>query len=370
MTSLQRVFADNALWVWFLSLGILGATFALLKVTTWALRRRLLAREKRSPSELIRLAADLVRRTHTLFLLAVSLFAASLALNLPPAASRGVGVLAVIALLIQSATWGNRLITYWVNREIKQKLEAERDAATATTLNAVAFLGKIALWTVVLLLALDNVGINVTALITGLGIAGIAVALALQSILGDLFASIAIVVDKPFLVGDFIVVGSHMGTVERIGLKTTRIRSLSGEQLVFSNSELLRSAVQNYKRMTERRVAFTFRLPFSTPHDKLTAVPAIVREAVESQPHTRFGWALITAYGEYGLQYEVVYHVLVPDFTTYRQVHSAIHVELLRRLGEVGIQLAYPTQVVGIRTDDEPPLGGTGRTSITPRNGG
>ncbi len=349
MAFLHRAFASNELWVWFLSLGIFVVTFAVLKLAKWVTHRRLLARHQRAPSEFVRLMADLARRTQTVVFLAVSLFAASLALNLTPAASRGVGLLAVLALIVQMATWGTRLITYWVNRAIKHKLEEEHDAASATTLNAVAFLGKIVLWAVALLLALDNIGIDITALITGLGIAGIAVALALQNVLGDLFASIAIVVDKPFLVGDFIVVGSFAGTVERVGLKTTRIRSLSGEQLVYANSELLKSAVQNYKRMRERRALFTFTLPYPTPYDQLLSVPSLVREVIEAQPNARFDRAHLKEYGELGFVHEVVYFVLVPDFTAYRDVHQAIHHELLRRFRDRGIEFAYPRRVVHIQ---------------------
>jgi len=346
MSFLGEVLANNRVWVWLLSLGILLATFALLKFVKWWVRRRLLARHQRTPSEPVRLGADLVSRTQVLFLLSVSLFAASQALDLPPTASYAVGLLALIALLVQAATWGSRLITFWVNREIKHQLEEEKDAATATTLNAVAFLGKIALWTVVLLLALDNLGIDITALITGLGIAGIAMALALQTILGDLFASISIVVDKPFLVGDFIIVGEHLGTVERVGLKTTRIRSLLGEQLVFSNAELLRTPIRNFKRMFQRRIVFSFGVVYATPYDKLAAIPGMVREIIESQPNTRFDRAHFKEYGDFALKFEAVYIVLVPDFGVHMDIQQAINLELYRRFQSNGIEFAYPTQTV------------------------
>jgi small-conductance mechanosensitive channel len=346
MTFFQQTFADNPLWLWFLSLGIFVLTFSLLKSTKWVTRRRLLARHQRVPSELARLGADLVRRTQVLFLLAVSLFAASLALTLPPAASRAVGILAMLALLVQMATWGSRLITYWVNREIKHQLDEEKDAAAATTLNAVAFLGKIVLWTVVLLIALANMGIDITALITGVGIAGIAVALALQTILGDLFASVSIVVDKPFLVGDFIIVGEHLGTVERIGLKTTRIRSLSGEQLVFSNAELLRSTVRNFKRMFQRRIVFSFGVVYATPYEKLAAIPGMVRSIIESQPNTRVDRVHFKEYGDFALKFEAVYFVLVPDFGVYMDTQQAINLALFRGFAAEGIEFAYPTQTV------------------------
>ncbi len=358
MGFLQQEFAGNEIWGWFLSLGILVASFSLLKFAKWVARRRLLARHQRTPSELVRLAADLVRRTQAFFLFAVSLLAASLALDLPPSASRAVGILAILALLVQIATWGNRLITYWVNREIKHQLEEEKDAAAATTLNAVAFLGKIALWTVVLLIALANMGIDITALITGLGITGIAVALALQNVLGDLFASISIVVDKPVMVGDFIVVGEHRGTVERVGLKTTRIRSLTGEQLVFSNADLLRQTIRNFKRMQERRATFSFGVVYETPPEKLEKIPQTVRAIIESLPETRFDRAHFVEYGDYALKFEVVYFMLNPAYNVYMDTQQAINLELYRRFRSEGIQFAYPTQTVYVH-----PHGAASRTA-------
>ena len=168
------------------------------------------------------------------------------------------------------------------------------------------FVGRIVLWSVVLLMILDNLGVNITALVASLGIGGIAVALAVQNILGDIFASLSIALDRPFAIGDFIVVGDVLGTVEYIGLKTTRIRSLSGEQIVFSNADLLKSRIRNYKRMTERRVVFGFGVVYQTPHDKLERIPAMVREVIEAQPKTRFDRAHFKEYGDSALAFEAV----------------------------------------------------------------
>jgi small-conductance mechanosensitive channel len=346
MTFLHRVIAGNEVWAWFVALGICVACFAFLRLAKWAIHRRLLAREQRAPSEFTRLMADLTRRTQVLFLFAISLFAASLVLNLPPTASRGISILAILALLTQVAMWGNRLITYWVSREIRRHLEKEKDAAAATTLNAVGYMAKIALWTVVLLIALENIGVDITALIAGLGIAGVAIAFALQNVLGDLFASISIVVDKPFLVGDFIVVEDISGTVERIGLKTTRIRSLTGEQVVLANSALLDSRIRNYKRMRERRIAFSFGVVYDTPPELLEQIPKTVREIIAGIPNTRFDRAHFKEYGNFALIFEVVYYVLSPDYNLYMDTQQAINLGLKRRFKEMGIEFAYPTQVV------------------------
>ncbi|QAA77228.1 MAG: Potassium efflux system KefA protein / Small-conductance mechanosensitive channel [Candidatus Bipolaricaulis sibiricus] len=353
MTFLHEAFAYNEVWVWFVALGIFIGTFALLRLLKWTAHRRLKALRDRTQGDLPRLVVNLIRSTSTLFLVVVALFAAAQALTLPPGVGEAIATLALIAFLFQCAGWGARGITHWVNRTVKYKLEEEKDAASATSLNAVAFLGKIALWTVALLLALDNLGIDITALVTGLGIAGIAVALALQNILSDLFASISIVVDKPFLVGDFIVVGEMRGTVQRIGLKTTRIRSLTGEQVVVANSELLRQRIHNYKQMQERRATFSFGVVYSTPPDQLAAIPALVREVVEAQPHTRFDRAHFKEYGEYALAFEVVYWMLRPDYNLYMDTQQAINLELYRRFAAAGIHFAYPTHTVYIHPPSE-----------------
>lgn len=348
MGPFHRVLAGNELWVWFVGVGIAVLTFLLLQIARWAVVRWLAVQDERRKGEGRRLVLDLLRRTNALFLAAVALWAGSLAVTLPEAGSRALGAIALLAFLLQVASWASRLITFWVTRVARHKLE-EQDSAAATTLNAVGFMAKLALWTFVLLLALQNLGIDVTGLITGLGIAGVAVALALQNILGDLFASISIVVDKPFLVGDFIIVDDMLGTVERIGLKTTRVRSLSGEQLVFSNAELLKSRIRNFKRMRERRIVFSFGVVYETPLEKLAAIPGMVRKIVESQPNTRFDRAHFKEYGDFALIFEVVYYVLVADYNVYMDTQQAINLELYRRFREEGIEFAYPTQTVYVR---------------------
>jgi small-conductance mechanosensitive channel len=181
-------------------------------------------------------------------------------------------------------------------------------------------------------------------LIAGLGVGGIAVALAAQNILGDLFASLSIVVDKPFVVGDFIVIDDFLGTVDRIGLKTTRLRSLSGEQLIFSNADLLKSRIRNYRFMRERRIVFSFGVEYETPLPALETIPGTVREIIEAQERTRFDRAHFKSYGASALDFEVVYYVLVPEFNTYMDIQQAINFELFRRFADAGIGFAYPTQ--------------------------
>jgi small-conductance mechanosensitive channel len=222
----------------------------------------------------------------------------------------------------------------------------EEDAAGATTVNALGFIARAGLWWVLLLMGLSNLGVDITAFIAGFGIGGIAVALAVQNVLGDLFASLSIVLDKPFVIGDFIIVDDLLGTVEHVGLKTTRLRSLSGEQLVFSNSDLLNSRIRNFKRMYHRRVVFEFGVTYQTPYEKAARIGALVREIVEAQEKTRFDRAHFKEYGDFALVYEVVYHVLEPDFNVYMDIQQAINLEIFRRFEEENISFAYPTQTL------------------------
>jgi small-conductance mechanosensitive channel len=229
------------------------------------------------------------------------------------------------------------------------KRRKEEDAGSATTLAALGFVAKLVLWSVVLLLALDNLGVNITGLIAGLGIGGIAVALALQNVLGDLFASLSIVLDKPFVIGDFIIVDEFLGTVEHIGLKTTRVRSLSGEQLVFSNADLLGSRIRNFKRMYERRVAFTVGVTYQTPAEKLPRISAILREVIEAQRDVRFDRAHFKEYGDFALIYEVVYYVTSPDYNKYMDIQQAVNFDIYGRFQQEGLDFAYPTQTLFVQ---------------------
>jgi len=216
-------------------------------------------------------------------------------------------------------------------------------------LNAVGMFATGLLWLAVFLLTLDNLGYDVTALIAGLGVGGVAVALAVQNILGDLFASLSILVDKPFVIGDFLIIDDYMGSVEHVGLKTTRIRSLSGEQLIFSNSDLLKSRLRNYGRMYERRVAFTIGVTYETPREKLKLIPGILQTAIEAQEKTRFDRSHFAKYGDFALNFETVYYVLGPDYNLYMDIQQAINLQLHEQFESLAIDFAYPTQVVHLR---------------------
>lgn len=202
------------------------------------------------------------------------------------------------------------------------------------------------IWIIGIIFLLDNFGLDITAVVTGLGIGGVAVALAAQAILGDLFSYFAILLDRPFELGDFIIIGDIMGTVEHIGLKTTRIRSLSGEQVIFANHDLTSSRVRNYKRMFQRRVVFRFGIIYETPIEKVEMVPGLIRNAIEQQADVRFDRSHFFQFGAYSLDFEAVYFVLDGDYNHYMDVQQAINFALMKLLKQEGIVFAYPTQVI------------------------
>lgn len=344
MEFFAKTFYENPVWAWFLALGIAIGVFFALHVLRGVGLRRLKILAERTKTEVDNVLIAMLSQTKAFFLVILALYAATLVLALPARAEAAFRTLAVLAFFAQIAFWGQSLITFWIDRYTKRKLA--EDAATATTMGLLGFLAKLVLWMVIVLIALDHLGVEITTLIAGLGIGGIAVALAVQNVLGDLFASLSIVLDKPFVVGDFIIVDEYLGTVERIGLKTTRIRSLFGEQLVFSNNDLLRSRIRNYKRMYERRVVFSFGVTYQTPYEKLAAIPRIIREIIESQDQTRFDRAHFKEYGNFSLNFEVVYYVRSPDYNLYMDIQQAINLAIYNRFKEEGIEFAYPTQTV------------------------
>lgn len=255
------------------------------------------------------------------------------------------GRVVIVSLIVQVTFWCNLAVAVWFRLKIDETRPL-RDNAILSAYAPLQFLIRLVLWGFGFLVILDNLGVNITALVAGLGIGGIAVAMAVQNILGDIFCSVSIVLDKPFEVGDFIVVDNYMGEVERIGIKTTRIKSVAGEQIVFSNADLLGTRIRNYRHMTERRVKFSIGVVYQTPPEKLEAIPGMVREIVGKQDQTRFDRAHFFKYGDSSLDFEVVYYVATGDYTRYMDVQQKINLEIFRRFREESIEFAYPSRTV------------------------
>ncbi len=343
---LDRVAYENDLGAWLIGAAIFAAVAIGGILARRFVAERLASRARRTTTDIDDLGVQLVERTRAWFILALALAAATQVLVLPGRVVGIVRVVAIVATLFQLAGWGTALIDYALRRYAAR--DPEHAGANKMMVGVAGFILRALLWGIILLLALENLGFDVTALVAGLGIGGIAVALAVQNVLGDILAAMAIVADKPFVVGDFVVLDGYMGTVEHIGMKTTRLRSLGGEQIVISNTDMIGSRIRNYKRMYERRVLFTIGVTYDTPREKLERIPATIRAAVEAQEGVRFDRAHFFRFSDSSLDVETVYYVLSPDYNRYMDIQQAINLALVSRFAEDGIEFAFPTRTLHV----------------------
>lgn len=338
---LQRHVLDNALSAWSLALLAALLSFAVLGAIRHVVVQRLARFAANTTTAVDDAAIDILRRTRRWYLAILALAIGSIALDLAGSVRGWIRLAAVLATVLQGALWANGLVTFWIERYAAEKEHTE--PASRTTLNAIGLAIRFALWVILLLVALDTLGINVTALVTGLGITGIAVALAVQNILGDLFGALTIVLDKPFVVGDPIEVDTVSGKVEHIGLKTTRIRSANGEQVVISNGDLLKSRVRNYRHMTERRATIVTTLAPETSPDDLARAPKIAEAVVTAMPLVRHDRARLRAVTDAGFELEITFLVLSPDFQPFADTRQAVLIGLAASFRREGIAFAFRT---------------------------
>jgi small-conductance mechanosensitive channel len=349
---LEWQFYHNSVRAWLgaaIAFVLVGAT---LIVVRQLLVKRLANLADQTATRADDAVVDLLRRTRSFFILTAAVAGATLFVDLPARAIAVGRVLGTIALILQIAIWGNGLISFWFRHYAEEK--AASDVSSRTTVAAFSFVARGILWLMLALVALNRLGFDVTALITGLGVGGIAIALAVQNILGDLFGALSIVVDKPFVVGDTINVDTLTGTVEHVGLKTTRLRSVNGEQLIFSNADLLKSRIRNFKRMQERRVLFTIGVTYDTPPDTIARIPGMIREAVEAESPVRFDRSHFSSYGDSSLNVETVYFVMTSDYGVYMNVLQSVNLSILRRFAAEKIEFAYPTRTLLVQNADAP----------------
>lgn len=353
MDLLEQKYFDNTILQYLYALGIAVGTVVAVLLFRWGVERRLRELAARTETSIDDLLFQLIAATRSWLVMALALCAGAASLNLPRRFEQLVPVLAAAVVLVQIGMWGTAAVRFLVGGQRQRKaLAGEQD--TAVAFGVLGMLGSGVVWVIVGLLLLDNFGVNVTALVAGLGIGGVAVALAVQKILSDLFASVSIVLDKPFVVGDFIIVDSYMGTVEQIGLKTTRVKSLGGERIVFSNGDLVNARLRNYKQMEERRVLFTFGVLYETSAEQVTAIPGLVRELIEAQECARFDRAHFKEYGESALVFEVVYYVKTPEFNSYMDIQHAVNTGMMQRFQALGIGFAFPRRTVYMHTVEQP----------------
>jgi len=334
----------NSLEVWLIAISAFLVMFVTLTLIRNRLGARLRALALKTENTLDDAVVEAFLKTKWIFMAYVAVWFGSQWLVLSASITEVLNGGLIFLLIIQAAIWGTIIIGELVKHFVRLQVEGESTQIATTT--ALTFVGKLVLWSLALLLLLENMNFDVSALVASLGVGGIAVALAAQNILGDLFASLSILFDKPFVVGDFIIVDDLPGTVEKVGLKTTRVRSLFGEQLVFSNNDLLSSRIKNYKRMEERRVVFTLGVTYQTRAEKLELIPDMVKKIIEEQDRVRFDRSHFKGYGDFALLFETVYWVTEPDYTVYMDIQQKINLALFRDFETKGIEFAYPTQTI------------------------
>ncbi|MDT8368326.1 MAG: mechanosensitive ion channel family protein [Longimicrobiales bacterium] len=342
--SLDTIVFGISLREWLLALawgaGTVFAVRLVLRIAIGQIRRV----AERTQTDLDDLVLELLEKTRFFFYLLVALYAGAQALDLPEGIDATMTAVITAVFFLQLGLWGMGVISYGVARY--KRRTRDDDPGMATAIGALGFVAHLALWSVLLLTTLATFEVDITAMVASLGIGGLAVALALQNVFSDLLASLSIIFDKPFVIGDFVVIGDFSGTIESVGLKTTRIRSLSGEQLVFSNSDLLSSRIRNFKRMAERRVVFQIGVEYGLPAEKLRRIPELVRAAVEGEDNARFARCHFKAFGNFSLDYETVYFMSVPDYDAYMDTQQAINFGVYESFEREGIPFAFPTQSI------------------------
>ena len=324
----------------------------------WALRgiaRRQYRRYARTAeAELLEIPLQVASRTTWTFMIVASYCGGLAAVDFGAHSESLVGKTFAVVLFWQAGVWATTAVGAWLDR--RRKIAIEADKAAAGSIGIIRFIARVAIWAMVVLLTLDNLGFDITALIAGLGIGGIAVALAVQNVLGDLFASLSIALDQPFVIGDFLVVGEHMGSVEYIGIKSTRLRSLSGEQIVMSNADLLGGRLRNFGRMQERRIAFTVGVTYDTDLDLVKKVVKQVSREIMADPELAKNIIQplksqgVAAMGDFAIQVRMKFMAKPGEQFIVRRV---IYDKIKKAFDANGIKFAFPTVTVAGGEQDQ-----------------
>jgi small-conductance mechanosensitive channel len=345
----REEYFGNSVRDWTVAAAAFLTIFTLLPL----LRSYLLAQKRRLPPGApsgIELVLRLIARTSRVFTWAVALFVAERFLSLSPGLERASKVLIVLIAWIQVAIWGSEAVRFTLERRRAAAATARGDrdlpVDVSGSFDILLFIARIVIFSVAMLLALDNLGVNITALVAGLGVGGIAIALAVQTVLGDILASLSITLDQPFVVGDWLRIDDCEGIVEHIGIKSTRLRSLSGEQIILANADVLKSRVRNMGRMAERRALFTLGIVYETPQPLLERLPQIVRDAVSGVEGTRFEFCLLKGFGDSSLNFEVCYFVPEPKGLRFAQINDQVNRAILAAFNREGVRFAYPTRTM------------------------
>ncbi len=342
------VILGNPVFKWLLFILTATASYIILKILTNSLKKQLSKKLPGSLSKSISYILIIFQKTKLFFLLVLSIYIGAAWLTLPEKILLYLRTIFIFASWIQIGIWLNEIIVNYINLKSNQT----EDGEDRTTMNALKTILKIVLWSIIFILIVDNIpGVEVTALVTSLGIGGIAIGLALQNILGDLFSSLSISMDKPFIIGDFIQVDNFLGTVEKIGLKSTRLRSISGEQLIFSNSDLLNSRVQNFKRLERRRVVITLAVLYQTTPEQLRLIPDLIKTIFSNEDGLTLDRVHLANFGDFSINYELVYWVESADYNMHMDQKQEILLKIFDQFIANEIEFAYPTQSIFVENN-------------------
>lgn len=350
---LNHAYLGNTLRAYLIALGILIGGIIVLKLLGYLITRRLARLVSRTKTELDDFALEVLVKNLLPLLYAGVVYLSIKSLQL---SAKFVEVLHV-AMVVVSVYFVVQFVVAMIAYGLRAYFRRTGREQTGNSIRGLMIIVKVLLFTFGLVFLLDNLGYNVATVLTGLGIGGIAIALAAQTILGDLFAYFSILFDRPFEVGDFLIVEDKLGTVAHIGIKTTRIDSLSGEKLIYSNKKLTETWMHNYARMQKRRAVFGFNVSYDTPPEKLEQIPGVVKKIVASQPETAFDRAHFASFQESYLHFEVVYYSLSPDYTAYMDKQQAINLAIMRAFREMSVSFAFPTRTVKLDTPPQPAPG-------------
>jgi len=308
-----------------------------------ALSTRLRKLAARTGNSALTIMASVLKLTSATLLFLLFVLIGLYVLQPSPQVARWLDSLVFLVVGLQVGLWASHAIRAWTANSLSR---TDAGAGNPVVMTMLSWFARTMVWALLLLALLDNVGVNVTAFIASLGIGGIAVALGLQNVLKDLFASLAIGLDKPFEIGEFIQFGDFLGTIVHVGIKTTRLRSLSGEEISISNSALLDQTIRNYSRMQTRRIVFGFGLPIDTPRGKVQQVIDAVRDIVGAAENTRLDRAHFQRFGPSSLDFEVVHIVQSPDYNVYMNIQQGINLALMERLEALGLAFAVPVRTL------------------------
>lgn len=334
---------NNTISQWLIALGIIAIAIIILRLLQSLIINRLVALTVKTKTTVDDFIVTIVRSSLMPLLYVLAFYFGLQYLSISVKAQKVLHVAIMVAVTFFVLRMISSFTAYLFRNSLLKKEENEQRRKQS---KGILLIVQAIIWLLGVLFLVDNLGYDITTLIAGLGIGGIAIALAAQTILGDLFSYLVIFFDKPFEIGDFIIVEDKMGTIEYIGIKTTRIRTLGGEQLICSNSDLTNSRVHNYKRMNERRTAFSFGIVYNTPADKLADIPGLVKQSIDPLEEVRFDRAHFKSFGDFSLNFEVVYYVLTPDYNKYMDLQQEINLKLFALFEKAGIEFAFPTQTI------------------------